>query len=109
VPEATLVDLYRGADLFVFPSLAEGFGLPVAEALACGTPSIASDRTSLPELLPADALFDPGDAGAIAKAIERALTDKGHRDRLAAWAARPPRTWTDVARETLAAYDGVTA
>ncbi|MEA3075630.1 MAG: hypothetical protein QOF60_538 [Actinomycetota bacterium] len=107
VPEPTLVDLYRGADLFVFPSLAEGFGLPVAEALACGTPAIASDRTSLPELLPTDALFDPTDPSAIARAIERALTDRHHRDRLRAWAARPPRTWADVARETLSAYESV--
>jgi len=109
VDEATLIHLNQGAGLAVMPSLDEGFGLPVAEALASGTPVIGSDRTSIPELLPAAALFDPTDVGAIAAAIERALTDERHRKDLQAWAARPPRTWSDVATETLAVYDSTAA
>ncbi|HET9443030.1 MAG TPA: glycosyltransferase family 1 protein, partial [Acidimicrobiales bacterium] len=107
VPEATLVALYQAASLFVFPSLLEGFGLPVVEALACGTPAIASDRSSLPELLPAEALFDPTSAGAMAAAVDRALTDAGHRRRLVELAARPRPTWAGVADATLAVYDRV--
>ncbi len=107
VDEATLVSLNQGAGLAVMPSLDEGFGFPVAEALACGTPAIGSDRTSIPELLPTTALFDPTDARAMAKALEQALTDEAHRDELRAWAARPARTWADVASETLTVYDAV--
>lgn len=107
VDEATLVRLNQGAALAVMPSLDEGFGLPVAEALATGTPAIGSDRTSIPELLPPQALFDPTDPDAIAAAIGRALTDSVHLDELRQWAARPRRTWRDVALETLAVYDAV--
>jgi glycosyltransferase involved in cell wall biosynthesis len=105
VPEDALVLLNQAADLLVMPSLHEGFGFPVAEALACGTPAIGSDRTSIPELLPADGLFDPTDVPAAATAIERALTDGDHRRALLAWAARPRRTWHDVARGTIESYD----
>ncbi len=108
VDEPILVALNQSADLFVFPSLAEGFGLPAAEALACGTPTIVSDSTSLVELVPAEARFDPTDPTAMAKAIATALTDDDLRRRLVEFAARPTRTWTHVADETLAAYDAVT-
>ena len=105
VPEDELVRLTQRASLAVFPALYEGFGLPVAEALACGTPAVASNTSSLPELLPPEALFDPRDVDAIAAAIERALTDKTHRAALVQLATGwPRRTWDDVARETLAAY-----
>lgn len=109
VDESTLVHLNQGAGLAVMPSLDEGFGFPVAEALASGTPAIGSDRTSIPELLPPSALFDPTDVRAIATAIDRALTDERHRRELLAWADRPVRTWGDVATETLAVYDAVAA
>jgi len=104
VPEATLASLYRNAVLFVFPSLAEGYGLPIAEALACGSPTIGSNRTSVPELLPAEACFDPADPAAIAAAVTRGLNDGAYRARLLEWAQRPTRTWDDVAAETVAAY-----
>lgn len=107
VDEATLVRLNQAAALAVMPSVDEGFGLPVAEALATGTPAIGSDRTSIPELLPPEALFDPTDPSAIAAAITRALSDTAHREELRQWAARPRRTWRDVAVETLAVYDAV--
>lgn len=71
-----LAALYRGAEALVFPSLAEGFGLPIAEAMACGTPVITSDRSSMAEVAgEAAILVDPEDVGAIAAAIERLARD----------------------------------
>ncbi len=71
-----LAALYRGAEALVFPSLAEGFGLPVAEAMACGTPVITSDRSSMPEVAgEAAILVNPDDELAIAAAIERLTQD----------------------------------
>lgn len=83
VPEAELPGLYRGAAVFAFPSLMEGFGLPPLEAMACGTPVVSSDRTSLPEVLgAAAALVDPLDAAALAAALERTLIDPAYADGL---------------------------
>ncbi len=107
VPEDVLLHLYQGAELFVFPSLYEGYGLPVAEALACGAPVLASDSSSMPEIVGPESLFDPNDAAAMARAIERGLTDEGLRSRLIAASGRPPSTWADVARATVEAYDRV--
>ncbi len=73
VPDDQLVTLYQGAELVCFPSLAEGYGLPVAEALACGTPAICSDRAPLDELLPADLRFDPTSVMSVSLAMQRAL------------------------------------
>jgi glycosyltransferase involved in cell wall biosynthesis len=96
VDEADKPALYSLASLFVFPSLYEGFGLPVAEAAACGAPVLTSNRSSLPEAAPGAVLVDPEDVEALALAMAEALA-----------APRPPvpaqrRTWLDVARETLA-------
>ena len=108
VDDDTLVALNQSAGLFVFPSLAEGFGLPIAEALACGTPAIGGDNTSIVELLPDEARFDATSPSAIATAIQRGLTDEAHRRRILDHAAaRPRRTWDDVADETVAAYDRI--
>ena len=108
VADETLVALNQSAGLFVFPSLAEGFGLPVAEALACGTPAVGGDNTALVEVLPDEARFDATSPRAMAAAIHRGLTDEAHRRRILDDAAdRPVRTWDDVADETLAAYDAV--
>jgi alpha-1,3-rhamnosyl/mannosyltransferase len=76
VPDPTLAVLYRLASVFAFPSLYEGFGLPVAEAMACGTPVVASNVSSVPEVA-ADAalLVDPLDVEAIADGLARVLTD----------------------------------
>jgi len=83
VPPGDLPALYRGARALVFPSLFEGFGLPVLEAMASGTPVATSDRGSLAELASgAGLLFDPEDVDAIADAIERIVTDDGLRDAL---------------------------
>ena len=89
VAEADLPPLYSACSLFVFPSLHEGFGLPVAEAMACGAPVIASATSSLPEVVGrADALFDPQDPQAIADAIARVLADDAHRAELTQYGVR---------------------
>lgn len=76
VSESDLLALYNMCELFVFPSLHEGFGLPALEAMTCGAPTIGSDRSSIPEVIGhPEALFDPADAQAIADKIERVLTD----------------------------------
>ena len=80
LPAPDLAALYRGARTLVFPSLAEGFGLPVAEAMACGAPVVTSDRSSMPEVADGAAvLVDPEDASSIAEGIERVLADQGLR------------------------------
>ena len=82
-PETTLAALYRLADVFAFPSLYEGFGLPPLEAMACGTPVVASNASSLPEVVgDAAVLVDPYDPRDIADGIHRALDDAGLRGRL---------------------------
>jgi len=104
VDDDTLLLLHQGTDLFVFPSLYEGYGLPVAEALACGAPVLASNASSLPEILGPEALFDPTAPETIAAALERGLTDAGLRQRLLDAAGRAPMSWADVASRTIAVY-----
>jgi glycosyltransferase involved in cell wall biosynthesis len=80
VADDDLPALYAGATLFVYPSLYEGFGLPVAEALACGAPVVCSNASSLPEVAGDAALyFDPRDMDAMAGTIQRALADDALR------------------------------
>lgn len=83
VPELTLVALYKTADVFVFPSLYEGFGLPPLEAMANGTPVVTSNISSLPEVVGGAALtVDPYNIDEIALAIRRILSDRDLRTRL---------------------------
>ncbi|HUF32059.1 MAG TPA: glycosyltransferase [Acidimicrobiales bacterium] len=106
ISDEVLRALYRSADLFVFPPLYEGFGLPVAEAIACGCPAITSSTSSMPEVLDWDgSTFDPTDVDEMAGAIDRGLADEGFRDELTArGAARVPTlTWEAVAERTVAA------
>jgi glycosyltransferase involved in cell wall biosynthesis len=85
VADDDLPALYAGARLFVYPSLYEGFGLPIAEAMACGVPVVSSNASSLPEV-GGDAVlyFDPRDVGAMTRAIQRALTESALRADLTA-------------------------
>ncbi len=107
VPETDLPALYTGATAFVFPSLYEGFGLPVLEAMACGVPVLCSNASSLPEIAGDAALtFDPADPEAIADALVRVLGDADLRADLRDRGVRRARTfsWERTARETLALY-----
>jgi glycosyltransferase involved in cell wall biosynthesis len=82
--EKEIVALYAGADLFVFASLYEGFGLPPLEAMACGTPVAASRAASLPEVVgEAGAYFDPYSVDDIGRTLLRLLTNPPERDQLA--------------------------
>lgn len=102
VPDDALWQEYRDSDFTVFLSVHEGFGLPVVESLACGTPVLTSNYGSLGEIA-ADGgcvAVDPRDDDAVTEAMRSLLTDLATRDRLAAEAlARPPRTWDDYADE----------
>lgn len=104
VDDDALLLLHQGSDLFVFPSLYEGYGLPVAEALACGAPVLAANASSLPEIVGPEALFDPTDPALIAAAIERGLTDDALRRRLLRASGQAPITWGQVAAATMDVY-----
>lgn len=107
IPEADLASWLSAADVFVFPSRYEGFGLPPLEAMACGTPVVSSTSSSLPEVLGDDALLaDPDDIQGIATAIERLLTDSSlAADLRARGIVRAATfTWEATARLTLEAY-----
>lgn len=97
VSDESLVSLYQSAELNVFPSLYEGYGLPVVEAMACGAPTIAGANSSLVEILPPYALFDATDSAAISESMVRALTDPVLRQRLRALAEQDPPSWEEVA------------
>ena len=99
--------LYSLADLFVFPSLYEGFGLPPLEAMACGTPVVASNRGSLPEVLGDAALqVDPSQPEALARAMRDVLSDAGLRQCLIERGRTRAATftWERTARLTEACY-----
>jgi glycosyltransferase involved in cell wall biosynthesis len=98
---------YSHAEVFVFPSLYEGFGLPVLEAMACGVPVITSATTSLPEVAgDAALLVNPEDVEALADAITRVLEDHDLRDILRAKGFDRVKqfTWERVARRTMELY-----
>jgi glycosyltransferase involved in cell wall biosynthesis len=107
-PRDTARELYRAAEAFVYPSFAEGFGLPLAEAMACGAPCVASTADSLREVGGDAALYAPAsDPGALARAIATALEDGGTRARLRAEGPRRAAlfTWEGAASATAAALE----
>ena len=108
VTDVGLADLYRNSHALLFPSLAEGFGLPVLEAMACGTPVVTSRRTSLPEVAGDAAVYvDPLDVASIAagasSAIHEPQSDRSAR-RAAGIARAAGFTWASAARRTLDVY-----
>jgi glycosyltransferase involved in cell wall biosynthesis len=108
VPGEELEGLYRSASCFVFPSVYEGFGLPVLEAMTRGLPVACSDRGALAEVADNAALtFDPEEPRAIAAAIERLLADPSERERLSrAGRENAARfSWAETARATLETYE----
>ncbi len=107
VPQDDLVSLYNAADLFVHPSLLEGFGLPPLEAMACGTPVIVSNASSLPEVVGGAALMiDPLDVEALARTIRTVLDDPNLQARLSAAGLERAATfsWESTARTVLQVY-----
>lgn len=110
VTEADKALMYRAAACFAFPSLYEGFGLDPLEAMACGTPVVCSNRSSLPELMgDAATLVDPDNLDALSDAIHRVLQDADlRRDLSVRGPAQAARfRWDETARQTLAAYQEV--
>ncbi len=110
VPPAELPLCYNAASVFAYPSLYEGFGLPPLEALACGTPVVTANTSSVPEAVgDAALLVDPRDSAALADALAAALTDRVLRDRLrqAGLAQARRFSWRQMAEQTLAVYYGV--
>ena len=108
LPEKELVALYQAADLFIDPSLYEGFGLQVIEAMSCGVPVITSNLTSLPEIVgDAGILLDPADIAGLASALVRVLTDAGLCSLMRQKSLQRAKffSWDKTARETLAIYD----
>jgi glycosyltransferase involved in cell wall biosynthesis len=107
VSDEDLVLLYNAASLFVFPSLYEGFGLPLLEAMACGTPVVAANNSSIPEIAgDAAILFEAKDREAIASTIVRVLTNPSLQNELIEKGLRQATnfSWKKCACETLAIY-----
>lgn len=112
VDEQDAPAIMNAASVFVYPSLYEGFGLPPLEAMACGTPVICSNASSLPEVVgDGGLLFEPRDVGALANAITSVLADAELRTQLRARGIEQARkfSWERAARETLAVYQSVAA
>jgi glycosyltransferase involved in cell wall biosynthesis len=108
IADEDLSSLYSGATCFVYPSYFEGFGLPIVEAMKCGTPVIAGDRTSSPEVAgEAALLFDPFDVNSLVAALKRILNESDLRAELSAKGLQRASqfSWQTTARLTLAAYE----
>jgi glycosyltransferase involved in cell wall biosynthesis len=112
VAENDLPALYSAAELFVYPSLYEGFGLPALEAMACGTPVVASNRSSLPEVVgEAGLLVDPLDVTALAEAMSAVLEDEALQRQLTkagCWQAAS-FTWSRMAASLIDLYRKILA
>jgi glycosyltransferase involved in cell wall biosynthesis len=107
VTELELITLYSMADVFVFPSFFEGFGVPLIEAMACGAPVITSNTSSMPEVAgDAALLIDPHNSGQIAKAMQQVLENEQLRDELRqkGYARAQNFTWPKSASKMLSIY-----
>lgn len=107
VPDAELPAIYAGASLFLFPSLYEGFGLPPIEAMACGVPTIVSNKSCLPEVTQGAAmLIDPEDIDAFADSITKGMTDHTLRTTSirAGLQVASRYSWDRCVKETIAVY-----
>ena len=107
LPDHLMPLVYQAADLFVFPSLYEGFGLPILESMACGTPVVSSNAASLPEVVGrAGILVDPHDVNKMAGAMYRVLSDKSLAQDLVKKGLKQSKrfSWVETAKETLAIY-----
>ena len=112
VPDDDLVALYNMADLFVFPSKHEGFGLPPLEAMACGAPTLGANASSLPEVIGWDeALFDPFKPAHIAEKMTQALVNEGFRAKLKAHGIEQVKkfSWDASAIKAIAAFENLHA
>ena len=108
VTDEQLAALYRRCELFLFPSLYEGAGLPILEAMSCGAPVAASRTTSIPELLgDLEATFDPADPADMARCLERVLSSPEKLEELRERSRRRVSiyTWERVAKRTLDGYE----
>lgn len=107
IPDDELPELYNLAEVYVHTTLYEGFGLPVLEAMSCGTPVITSNRSSLPEIAGGAALLvDPGNVEEMAAAMHRVLTDAGLRKQMSQKGLEQSKlfTWEKTAQATLKIY-----
>lgn len=107
VSDEELVGLYKGAELFVMPSLEEGFGIPILEAMACGCPVVSSDKGSLPETGgDAAVYFDPSDPDDMIEKISEILNDKKLRRKLIKKGLKRYKqfSWKKLAEQTLEVY-----
>lgn len=110
VPWEDLPGLYNLARAVILPSLYEGFGLVVLEAMACGTPVAVSNRASLPEIAgDAAEIFDPESDAELGRALERITQDVARREAFAALGRKRAEQfrWDRMARETVHVYEGV--
>jgi len=108
VPDSDLPALYSGSLCFAYPSYFEGFGLPVVEAMQCGAPVVAGNRTSLPEVVNgAGVLVDPFNEAEIAQALAHIIENPGYRDELRVKGFERARAfnWRTTAQLTLQAYE----
>lgn len=109
-PHAELPYFYTGADLFIFPTFSEGFGMPPLEAMACGTPVVASNITSVPEVVGDGAvLMDPYSPGDMAEKIAKILSDKPFRSEMIekGRVRAASFSWDIAAHKTVEAYQTV--